>query len=176
MISLHRFYSLALILLSLSISTFPLHAQIHNDSACCSTIDNTLNRLLEMVSREKDSDLDSLAFRDLFIPSVRFTVRMPDTYERAYESLDLDDFVELLKDDYYAAGFTEVSLGRDIQEFNGVAQVFEAFEYKDSEGQSGRGMNSIQLIFFENRWHIANVLWVGESTEHTLPTAILEKE
>lgn len=145
---------------------FQVQAQSSTDQQL---VEKSLDRLLEIVSVEAGSQADTAALRNLCLPHCYFTVRMADDSDPAYQKVDLNSFIMLLTDDYYSKGFKEVSLGRSIQIFNGIAIVFEGFEYTDSEGNSGRGVNSIQLLRVKDEWKIANVLWTGESESETVP-------
>ncbi len=64
-----------------------------------------------------------------------------------------------MKDSYYDKGFEEFELGKVINEYNGIANVFQSFYGKDSEGAEEKGINSYQLVYFKNRWWIANMVW-----------------
>ena len=86
-----------------------------------------------------------------------------------YETANLEDFIESLKDSYYDNGFYEVETGKVVNEFNGIANVFQSFYGKDSEGNEERGINSYQLVYLKNRWWIANMVWTFETEEVKIP-------
>ncbi len=85
------------------------------------------------------------------------------------ETVTLDEFIEYLKEPYYEEGFTEYGTGKLIQEYNGIAQVFQSFYAKDSDGEEGRGIMSYQLIYHSERWWITSVLWTSNDNGVPVP-------
>lgn len=90
------------------------------------------------------------------------------------ETVSLDEFITLLQDPYYEQGFTEYEFSKKVDEYNGIAQVFQTFYAKDSENFEETGITSYQLVYFENRWWIVNVLWTGDSNGVTVPKNYLD--
>ena len=97
-----------------------------------------------------------------------------DSIDLPYETVTLEEFVELLQDEYYKKGFTEYELGKVVNEFNGIANVFQSFYSKDSENQEGKGITSYQLVYFEERWWIADILWTTDSNGIPIPEKYLD--
>lgn len=85
------------------------------------------------------------------------------------ESATIADFIELMNDPYYEQGFLEQEINKVYDEYNGIAQVFQSFYAKDAEGIEERGINSYQLVFFNDRWWIVSLLWIGDSNGVMLP-------
>ena len=52
---------------------------------------------------------------------------------------------------------------------------FKAFMRKDSKNEEARGINSYQLVYFEKRWWIANLLWTLETDKAKIPKKYLRK-
>lgn len=90
-----------------------------------------------------------------------------------YETLLLDKFFEFMQEahEYYERVFSQYELGKLINKYNGIANVFQSFYAKNSENQEAIGMISYQLVYFEDRWWILDVLW----TTDTNGIKILEK-
>ncbi|WP_430412438.1 hypothetical protein [Kordia sp.] len=160
---------LLLIFFSISlIVTAQQKKQTHTEAV--KTIDGVLTKMLTIISGEKGKKRDWKALENLFLPSATFSVRSPDkSYETQFETVNLEDFIESLKDSYYDNGFYEVETGKVVNEFNGVANVFQSFYGKDSEGNEERGINSYQLVYLKNRWWIANMVWTFETDEVKIP-------
>ena len=138
------------------------------------SIHGIVNEVLNIISGEKGKVRDWDAYRNLFLPTVRFTVLYhSDDPELQYESVTLEEFIEMMQDAYYENGFTEYEIGKRVDEYNGIAQVFQAYEGKDSEGYEERGMTSYQLLKFNGRWWIANVIWTGDSNGVEIPAKYL---
>ena len=109
--------------------------------------------------------MDTSAVRNLFHPSAIFTVA--DSTKA--ETVSLDDFLTLLKDPYYEEGYVEEEIHKVVDEYNGIAQVFQTFYGKDSEGSEEIGINSYQLTYYGDRWWIVSLLWTIESQSNRIP-------
>ena len=91
-----------------------------------------------------------------------------------FETVTLEEFIEMMNDPYYERGFHEEELHKVVNEFNGIANVFQTYYGRDSEGYEDKGINSYHLVFFNDRWWIASLIWVGESEDVKLPTKYLK--
>lgn len=60
-------------------------------------------------------------------------------------------------------------LGKVVNEYNGIANVFQSFYAIDSEGEEGKGITSYQLVKFDDRWWISDVLWTTDSNGVEIP-------
>ncbi|MGH1384404.1 hypothetical protein [Kordia sp.] len=139
------------------------------------SIDGILSRMLELLSVEKGNAIDHKSLKDLFLPNATFSVRSPDdSYPNPLETVNLKDFIESLKDSYYEDGYTEIEMGKVVNEFNGIASVFQSFTGIDSEGNKEKGINSYQLVYLKNRWWIANMIWTLETSDAKIPEKYLK--
>jgi len=155
-------YSLCIILfLTASISSL---AQEQPDVPLKS-IDGIINELLDQITTQKGEKMDTTAIRNLFHPSAIFTVADSTNAE----TVSLDDFLTLLKDPYYEEGYLEIEIHKVVDEYNGIAQVFQTFYGKDSEGVEEKGINSYQLTYYGSRWWIVSLLWTIESKSVGIP-------
>lgn len=142
-------------------------------STAYESIDGILNELLDQISIERGEKMDPAAIRKLFHPSAQFTVLMHLEYGAYAESVSLDDFLELLTDPYYEEGYLEKEIHKLVDEYNGIAQVFQSFYGKDSEEIEERGINSYQLARYQDRWWIVSLLWTLESDKEVIPEEYL---
>lgn len=124
-------------------------------------IDTITEETQKLVSIKKGEKIDTLAFRKLFLSTANFTVVGEEKGEKIYETMSLDEFIETLTDEYYSKGYFETNKGRIIEEFNGIAQVMQSFYGEDSDGIKSYGVGSYQLIYSQNRWWIANMIWTS---------------
>ncbi len=155
-------------LLTICLST----AQPRKDSQSVKWVIDEVNRIIS-IDKGETRDLDQL--RDLFLPYCRFMVVNPDPEaSQPIEMVELDDFIELMKDPYYDQ-YEETSIGDIIEEYNGIAHAFQAFYGKDSEGDEARGINSIQLVYLGNKWWISSMLWTVESEDNPIPARYIQK-
>ena len=163
-----------LLFLLLPVSLFAQDQKSTNPHAV-KTIDGIVCEVLNIISGEEGKVRDWDAFRNLFLPKATFTVLYhSDEFPIPVETISLSEFIELMQDEYYQKGFTEYELGKSVDEFNGIAQVFQSFYAKDSEGEEGRGMTSYQLVNYNDRWWIANLLWTDDSNGLEIPEEYLE--
>ena len=132
------------------------------------SIDGIVNELLDLISVEKGEKIDTAAVGNLFLPSARLTVSSRYNSDDL-ESVSLDEFLVLLTDPYYEQGYLEKEIHKMVDEFNGIAQVFQSFYAKDSEGVEERGVTSYQLVYSRNRWWIVSLLWTSGSEGLELP-------
>jgi hypothetical protein len=165
-----------LLFLSFSLTLSAQQNQLEQAEAV-KTIDGLLTRMLDLLSVEKGNKIDTALLRELFMPNATLsTLSHDDNYAFPFETVSLDDFVESLKDSYYEAGFKEEEISKVVNEFNGIANVFQSFTAKDSENIAGRGINSYQLVYLKNRWWIANMVWTFETENVKIPKKYLKSD
>jgi hypothetical protein len=141
-----------------------------SDTIAVKSIDGIVNEILEIISVEKGESIDLDKFRNLFVPNARFSMLMPnDSIPQPLETVSLEEFAEMLDDPYYEEGYLEYELGKVVDEYNGIAHVFQSFYGKDSEGVEERGITSYQLVFFNDRWWIVNILWTTDGNGVEIP-------
>ncbi len=166
-------YFLAILFVSFSFTTTAQTKKIPHEEAI-KTIDGTLTRMLQLLSVEKGNTIDTKSLKKLFLVHATFSVRSPDeSYPNPFETVNLEDFLESLSDNYYEQGFEEKEISKVVNEFNGIANVFQSFIGLDSEGNSERGVNSYQLVYLKDRWWIANMIWTLETDEVKIPKKYL---
>ncbi|WP_281614923.1 hypothetical protein [Flammeovirga sp. SubArs3] len=162
-------------MLRLSLFLIALQWSVHSSAQSnLQTIDGVMTELLTQISLKKGDKMDTAAVRNLFIPTAQLTILMNETDSAYAETVTLNDFLELITDPYYEEGYSEKEIYRVIDQYNGMAQVFQSFKAKDSEGESGRGITSYQLVQMENRWWIVNILWTNEVEGMPLPKKYLK--
>lgn len=136
-----------------------------NEEKKLSSIEGIVSELLDQITIEKGEKMDTSAVRNLFHPSAILTVA--DSLKA--ETVSIDDFLILLKDPYYEEGYLEKEIYKVVEEYNGIAQVFQSFYGKDSEGLEEKGINSYQLTYYQDRWWIVSLLWTIESKTSKIP-------
>lgn len=117
----------------------------------------------KVISVKKGEKIDTAYFRTLFLPTANFTVVGEEDGKKLHETMQLNDFLDTLTDEYYSNGYFEIGKGEIIEQFKGIAQVIQSFYGKDSEGEEAWGVNSYQLIYSNDRWWIANMVWTMSS-------------
>ena len=123
-----------IILLSVLInSVLVLKAQemMMPDTNAVKSIDGIVKESLRLISGQKGKLKNWDALRNLFLPTASFTVlNNNDSIPLPVETVSLNDFIELLHDNYYEAGYLEYETGKAIEEFNGIAKRFSKFLWK----------------------------------------------
>jgi len=73
--------------------------------------------------------------------------------------------------------FSEKEIGRKVNQFGNVAQVFTAYEFNagTTPPMNQRGINSIELIKEKGRWFIMSITWDDESRDQAIPPVYLNK-
>ncbi|MEP7256105.1 MAG: peptidase M61 [Ferruginibacter sp.] len=73
--------------------------------------------------------------------------------------------------------FNEKEIGRKVNQFGNVAQVFTSYEFVAGTNPptNKRGINSIELIKEKGRWFIMSITWDDESKDQPIPPAYLKK-
>ena len=162
-----------LILISI---TLLAQEKLVSDTTAVNSIDGIVKEVLKIISGADGKTRDWQAFRNLFLPTATFTILNNDsTFPEPVETISLEDFISLMHDEYYQQGFIEYETGKVVDEYNGISHVFQSFYAKDSENVEGRGVTSYQLVFYDNRWWIVNIMWTGDSNGVDVPEKYLEK-
>ena len=161
-------------MLLLAITTmYAQDRQVH-DAPCCPTIDGTVTELLRLISNKPGEEKDTAALRALFLPTARFTVHTQDTTDAdPLQFADLDEFIDYVQDPSYAEGFEEAEIGRVVDAYQNIAQVFQAFEATEGKQPRQRGITSYQLVRVGERWRIVSLVWTMESTGDPIPRKYL---
>jgi hypothetical protein len=146
------------------------------DSTAVRSIDGIVKEVLKVMSREKGEIKNWEAFRRLFLPTARFTVHSHDkSSKQPVESVTLDEFITILQDPYYDQGFLEYEVAKTVDEYNGIAHVFQTYYSKDSEGHEEKGITSYQFVNYNDRWWIVSIVWTGDSNGVPVPKKYLRK-
>lgn len=160
----------------ISATTLTAQEKMSADTNAAKSIDGIVKEVLRLVSGEKGKTRNWEALRNLFLPTATFTVlNNSDSIPQPVETVSLDDFIKLMHDEYYEQGYLEYEIGKTIDEYNGIANVFQSFYGKDSENREERGINSYQLVYFKKRWWVANLLWTGDTNGVKIPDKYLDK-
>jgi hypothetical protein len=160
-------------LLFVSVNLFAQN-KMNVDTNAVHSINGIVKEMLRLVSGEKGKARNWEFFRSLFLPTAQFTVvNHSDSISQPVETVSLEEFIKLMHDQYYDAGYLEYEINKVVNEYNGIANVFQTFYGKDSENLEERGINSYQLVYFNNRWWIANLLWTGDNNGVKVPEKYL---
>jgi len=107
--------------------------------------------------------------RFLCLPNASFVSikRKPDGSSEYFQGT-IDDYVKKIDPILSASDYYENEIERNVQVSDNIANVFSTFEsslFAAGGVINQRGTNSFQLIYKDDRWWIANILWKNEPNE-----------
>lgn len=145
-----------------------------NDS-CYNSIDGIVNEVLSIISGEKGKKRDWKKFKSLFLPTAKFNAvfHINDTTTKLV-TLSLDEFIEKVGPEYEKNGFLEKEISKTVDEYNGIAQVFQSY-YAKQNNHEEKGINALQLIYNDNRWWVVSVMWTSNANGAIIPEKYLHK-
>lgn len=111
-------------------------------------------------------------------PNAQFNALVPSAEgEKIYQTLSLDEYIGKADPFFLESGFYEVETGQVVEEFNGIAQVFSSYETRtEVDGEPfTKGINSIQLVYDQDRWWVVNILWGTATEDHKIPNKYLKR-
>lgn len=93
-------------------------------------------------------------------------------YPRLY---DPDGYIQRNGDFFRNNAFYEEEIGREINIFGSIAQVFTAYQFRlEKDGSiARRGINSIQMIKNGDEWLITQLIWQEETPYLPIPENLL---
>ena len=143
------------------------------------SMDSIINNLYDVISGEKGEQRDWTLFSYLFTPSAQLIpARMNRDSLFRTSPLSAEDYIRNAGPYLEANGFFEKEIHRAAHCFGNICQVFSTYETYRSANDivpMARGINSIQLLFDNNRWWIVNVYWQEEDEKHPIPPDFLPK-
>lgn len=165
------------ILLGLFMSMY-LNIDAQIDTVAVKTIEGTVNKMLEIISGDIDEPRDWDNYRNLFLPTAKKYILYPNAKNpnNRTRAMNLEEFIRIVGPSYKKNGFEEIEIGLTINEFNGIANVFQCYYAKNLKGTyERRGINSYQLVFISNRWWIVSTTWANETSENKIPNKYLKE-
>ncbi len=150
------------------------------DTMAFKTPEGVCNKMIEFISFDKGEEKDWDEYRNLFLPNAQkmsFRAQPGASLARQARASNIEEFVRNYGPSYPEKGFEEYAIGVEVQEFNGIANVFQSFYCKTPDGSyEARGVNAFQVVYLNDRWWIASSMFVNESDEIKLPDALLFPE
>jgi predicted metalloprotease with PDZ domain len=139
------------------------------------SIDAIVTALYEVISGPA-GERDWNRFASLFKPNAHMAAITPNkSGERVYVSMTPGEYKEKNEPYFSKNGFWEEELGRQETRFGEVVSVMSAYQYRlEPNGEPAqRGVNSLQLVYDQGRWWIANIIWNTETKENKIPQSLL---
>jgi hypothetical protein len=148
--------------------------QVQVDPADVETIDGIIAALYAAISGPVGQPRNHDQFLSVFAPDAR----LQPTSQQApngYLSWTPADYWDRNAEALVQIGFTEAEIGRTTEVFGNVTHVFstyESYRYDNGEptGPFSRGINSIQIIHYQDRYWILSLTWDSERADNPIPS------
>jgi len=141
------------------------------------SIDAIITALYDVISGPAGQARDWDRFRSLFVSEAKLihTGRPADSSNARGLIMTVEDYVTRSGPMVEQRGFFESEIGRVTEEFGQIAHAFST--YQSQWTQDGdvfqRGINSIQLLWDNERWWIMDVMWWGVGPDDVIPERYL---
>ncbi len=143
------------------------------------SIDAILSAVYDVISGPAGEKRDWDRMRSLFIDGARLipTGRRPDG-TGGHVVWTIEDYISRAGPQLENGGFFEIEIGRTIDRYGNIAQVFSSYEARRTAEDAEpfmRGINSIQLWNDGNRWWVVTIFWESETPDNQIPDKYLKK-
>jgi hypothetical protein len=135
--------------------------------------------MYEIVTRQPGQPFDWDRLRSLCLPGATM---IPNEEQTGGELriLSVEDFIAWVDEQMAVGGpndmgFQEAEIAQRIELYGDIAQVFSTYQKRVWTDPQilGRGINSIQLVFRDNRWWVVSVVWDEEDGAGAVPAKYL---
>lgn len=145
------------------------------NAADVESIDSIMNAVYDVISGSAGEARDWDRFRSLFIDGARLIPRSAKAPGGAV-ILCPEDYVTRSGPVLERDGFFEEEIGRKVDQYGDIAQVFSAYAAKraaDDAEPFMRGINSFQLMKHDGRWWVVTIFWQAETPDNPVPEEYL---
>lgn len=142
------------------------------------SIDGIITALYDVISGpagERDWDRFSSLYKD---GANMGAISEAEDGALRYVSMTPDQYIDRNDEYFKKNGFWEEEIGRRVFQFGEIATVQTSFEIKaKKDGEvNRRGVNSVQLVYDQDRWWITNITWNSEREDNAIPEWLLKNE
>jgi hypothetical protein len=149
-----------------------MFASSQAQNADLSTIDGLMESLYASISGPA-GERDWEFFHSLYTSNaIMGAMRMTSEGNMIYSGFTPEEYVERNHPFLVENGFWEEELKRETVEYGELAHVFSSYEFRtEANGEEirQRGINSLQLVFEDDRWWIISIQWNAERDSLPLP-------
>jgi hypothetical protein len=141
------------------------------------TLDSTIKTLYSVISGKKGEARNWELFNYLFKPEAKLIptgTNKQGVHMARY--MTPQEYINTSGKWLIENGFFEKEIARSVHKFGNIAQVFTTYEAYKSESDTQpfmRGINSVQMLYDNNRWWIINIYWQQASKKHPIPKEYL---
>jgi hypothetical protein len=150
-------------------TTNHLNAQKNNFEEDVKTIEALIKASYEVVSGEKGAKRHWE--RDNYLHHPKAVYSYFDRVQNKQATMTLEEFHKETDDMVFNTAFYENEVNREVRVFGNMAHVWSTYETRlEKNGKvERRGINSIQVIYENNRWYIISWTFCGETDKNTIP-------
>lgn len=93
-----------------------------------------------------------------------------------YVSMTPEQYINRNDEYFKKNGFWEEEITREVFRFGEIATVHTSFKIKSVKDGTvtRRGVNTVQLVYDQERWWITNVTWNSEREDNKIPEVLLK--
>ena len=142
------------------------------------SIDAIMTAVYDVISGPKGEARDWDRMRSLFLDGARL---IPTGQRRSGEAVHLiwsvDEYINTAGGQLEQGGFFEQEVGRKVDLFGNIAQVFSTYESRrtlEDPDPFMRGINSFQLWNDGSRWWVVTIFWQNETPNTPIPEEYLD--
>ncbi len=133
-----------------------------------------VSALLSSISVNKGETADWKRFETLFLPKAQISVLQYKIDTSKLLNFSLKSFIANSSANSTEKGFREYSTGNTIEEYNGLATVFQSYVALEGETQV-KGVNTYQLVYQDKRWWIASLILTSNINGIEVPEQYIQK-
>ncbi|QDU65135.1 hypothetical protein [Engelhardtia mirabilis] len=155
----------------------PSQANEPPDDSDVGSLDGIITAVYECICGPAGQARDWERFRTLMHPEAArlMAVSQGKDGRELLKVLDVEEYIELVDEQFVSRGFWERELHRDVESFGHVTHAWSTYALRftaDGEDQV-RGVNSFQLFFDDERWWVTSILWDTERPDQPIPARFL---
>jgi predicted metalloprotease with PDZ domain len=149
-------------------------APVAADPKDVSEIDGIIKALYGVISGPA-GQRDWNRFRSLFYSGATMGAVVKTPQGKSFQKFTPEEYIKMNDPHFKQIAFYEKELGRKVNTFGNIAQVFTTYEYtlETPKPIKQKGINSVELIRDNNRWYITSITWDEESTENPITAEYL---
>ncbi|MDZ7659296.1 hypothetical protein [Fodinibius sp.] len=167
------FYGL-LIILFFTFSSISYGQQVNRDDV--KSIDGIINALYDVISGpagQRNWERFSSLYKE---EATMGAISKAEDGTLRYISMTPDEYRDRNDEYFKKNGFWEEEIAREVFQFGEIATVQTSFKIKSAEDGkvSRRGVNTVQLVYDQDRWWITNITWNSERDDNKIPEQLLK--
>jgi hypothetical protein len=144
------------------------------------SLDAIVVAVYDVISGDAGVQRDWNRFRSLFYPGARMirSGKEAKTGKSGARIVSPEAYIQANEGFLEGEGFHELELGRHVDSFGPISQVFSAYEARNKKSDAKpflRGINSMQLLNDGSRWWVLTIAWAPETPDNPLPEQYTKK-